>query len=106
MRGRALVGAGAWNDSYGSVLYNLGDVGGERFHQLSITELPTHNFSFAIQIPLYGNNDSQGVYPVGGDFWGTNFGSYNANGITNTVGGNQPHNNMQPYMAIYYIMKI
>ena len=44
LRGRVIVETGAFSDIYGNVTYNLGDVGGERYHQLTLTELPSHNF--------------------------------------------------------------
>ena len=70
---------------------NVGDVVGEENHQLTIEEMPSHYheigrpfFKFAeLQYGLFGD-----VFK--GDKW------QDATQQTNTVGGNKPHNNIQP----------
>ena len=84
--GRFLLGA----DS----TYAAGSTGGEAAHQLTTAEMPSHNHAL----------DNYNV--TGGT---TSFMTVQANdkrgysGNVNTLytGGNQPHNNMPPYLAVY-----
>lgn len=84
--GRFLLGA---NDNYAA-----GSTGGETTHQLTTAEMPSHNHTL----------DNYNV--TGGT---TSFMTVQANdkkgysGNVNTLytGGNQPHNNMPPYLAVY-----
>lgn len=119
MRGRTLVGAGIWTDSYGSIYYNIGDIGGERLHQLTIAEMPNHDHYTVGDLGLLGD-PRQHIYTRTGSYvltggWDSGdpslnyimaFGTiYPNNGISSGTGGNQPHNIMQPYISVYYIMK-
>lgn len=84
--GRFLLGA----DS----TYAAGSTGGEATHQLTTAEMPSHNHT------LDNYNTTGGT---------TSFMTVQANdkkgysGNVNTLytGGNQPHNNMPPYLAVY-----
>lgn len=84
--GRFLLGA----DS----TYAAGSTGGEAAHQLTTSEMPSHNHA------LDNYNTTGGT---------TSFMTVQANdkkgysGNVNTLytGGNQPHNNMPPYLAVY-----
>lgn len=71
--------------------------GGEKTHKLTIEEMPTHNHR---------------AYTAGGSISGithtTNV-SYNNGQLgadTNTKGGNQPHNNLQPYITCYIWIRV
>jgi len=109
LRGRTFVGSGNWNDSYGSTTYILGSYGGERLHQLTIAEMPSHNH-FVTGHWLGGNGQqislgvyaSTKIYPMTGPL-------PNGNTLRNSsdyIGGNQSHNIMQPYVVVHYIMKL
>ena len=85
--------------------YTPGATGGEATHKLTQDEMPTHNHDHYHRIfngttntegPKYGFTyvDNQGVTRAG-----TNGGQMDFY-IGNT-GGNQPHNNMPPYLAVY-----
>jgi microcystin-dependent protein len=96
LRDRFIVGAGS--------SYNLNDTGGESTHTLTIAEMPSHSHRF-------WRKNNGGAY---GDGEGTNYsgqsGQYSdewvgVKTIENT-GGSQPHNNMPPYYALYYIMRV
>lgn len=104
LRGRFLIGAGDFIDVFGKKSYSLKDYGGERLHQLTINEMPTHNHNGLLKINFYGNNDSQGDLPVGGTWWGTNY-STEINMTTSANGGNQPHENIPPYFSVNWIIK-
>lgn len=116
LRDRFVLGAGN--------KYNKGDIGGEAMHTLTIAEMPSHTH---IQNPhshqtIAGFESFIGVNP--GDT-NRNLVYYNASGTGNVAnaapsvtytsevtatnqytGGGQPHNNMPPYYALAYIMKL
>ena len=87
LENRTLVG------SSGDGEFSVGNTGGEKEHTLTIDEMPSHK---------------HGVGYVGGNANGNHAGmpgtsaepnSYNNELFINSKGGDQPHNNMQPYMA-------
>lgn len=100
LRGRTLVGTGSWSDSYGTINYTLGQYGGERAHKLTIAEMPIHH----LEISIRANNGATNS--------GWNDVMKLPNGVGNTIiptsdiGGDQPHNIMQPYMAVHWIIKV
>jgi microcystin-dependent protein len=144
LRSRFIVGAGQGTRQPGEVpaisLQNYldGAVGGEETHQLTLSEMPTHNHS--------GNTDSRGrhqhwiegnsagglakrrrripgqttvdMYYGGGsnadpnkEMWrgavNTDYhGGHTHPFKTSMVGGNASHNNLPPYYALAFIMKL
>ncbi len=98
LRNRFVLGAGS---SYG-----LGDTGGEASHTLTTSEMPSHK-----HISPFNERGEASGYP-----WGiASSGHYGSNGgidydnywaYTSPVGGGSAHNNMPPYLALYYIMKL
>ena len=97
LMGRTIIGAGSWNgaDGYGGAWYNVGDSGGERMHRLTIDEMPSHNHK------LPGAHNNNGL----AGFQGTDTSQYWKHQSSYT-GGDQPHNIMQPYTALIWIMKL
>jgi microcystin-dependent protein len=91
LRGRAPIGSGQ-----GSGLTNrtLAGNGGEETHQLTADEMPSHYHS-VISVTGWGTNG-----------WGsgTNWEDPHSTD-TNSAGGDQPHNNMQPYAVVHFIIK-
>lgn len=90
LRNRFVIGAG--NN------YEVGDLGGEASHVLSINEMPSHSHMINKSTSSQGGS---GSYPIV-----SNMTAQNYNFTTLTSGGSQPHNNMPPYYALCYIMKI
>lgn len=82
--------------------YNSGDIGGEESVTLTIDETPSHSHTFGHNVVT---SDTNGSYVLSNS---NKWGYYNATIISNTesVGGDQAHNNMPPYYALCYIMKI
>ena len=100
LKGKVIVGV----DSNDSDFDTLGETGGEKEHTLTIDEMPKHdhkanednaNDLFAYQsstISAYGSTSATG------------YGLYRGKNTAKT-GGDQPHNIMQPYVVLNYIIK-
>ena len=112
----ATLFGGTWEQIQGKFLlgrsssYPAGSIGGEAEHTLSTNEMPAHSHNFSYSET--DNNKSWSgnsitkigtVYPqhLGIDMAiGANWSSLGYLIIDNT-GGNQPHNNMPPYLSVY-----
>jgi microcystin-dependent protein len=125
LRNRFIIGAGTSANNL--TPYNLNTPGGEETHVLTLDEIPEHTHVFGNPIgwnksenadgtPRYDNAD----YPINDDRRypvKPNLNFYIANAIdtgskSNTnvnvsfIGSDEPHDNMPPYCALYYIMKL
>ena len=100
LRGRTIIGANDMGGEQSDILAihqaAIGQVGGEELHQLTEEEMPSHSHDFPVWNGAGGevNNKSSNQNNPAGSFQ------------TSTAGGDQPHNNMQPYMALNYMMKV
>lgn len=83
IKDRFLLGAGS--------TYSNGATGGEATHKLTVNELPKHRHDIN-----YGST-------AGGDGSGFRFSNTTGKGsyFMGYVGGDQPHNNMPPYLVVY-----
>lgn len=92
--GRTLVGVDTSQTEFNTVE----KTGGEKTHKLTVQELASHQHGFQGGSALFTQKD-QGVKGLGsGVYWVEGVGS-----IPNTsnAGGDQPHNNLQPYITCY-----
>lgn len=115
LRGRVPVGVGS---GPGLPPIVEGQVGGETSHTLIITEMPAHNHTATTQINAQsgaGNSGAPGgKYPAASStrdsiYSDATNATMNANAAQVTVGiagGSQPHNNMQPYQGINFIIAL
>ena len=94
----------------GLSLHDLGETGGSETVTLLESEIPAHSHSVSVSI-ADGNNQS----PVGEKLaTGVGIGQYAAPGALtqlnpNTLtpaGGDQPHNNLQPYLTFYFCIAL
>ena len=102
--------------------YGVGSTGGERVHSLTVSEIPghTHSGTTGGQSASHTHNIPNYVAGPPGNGWNwagpnssmTNNSSRESNDHThnfttdNGTGGGAPHNNMPPYYALAYIMKL
>ena len=97
IKGRFLLAA---DDS----TYKIGKTGGEAEHTLTVDELPTHTHAYGYSIKTYYGYGSTGVNRIENDHAsGNQPGDYV---WEQGGGGNQPHNNMPPYLVVYIWKRI
>jgi microcystin-dependent protein len=93
---------------YGGMGFALGQVGGEQTHTLSLSEMPQHTHSAA------ANPGPANAGGAPGNFWANGnqpayASSTNATlspATVNNIGGNQPHNNMAPYLVLNFCIAL
>ena len=90
--GKTLIGVDSSQNEFNSVL----KTGGEKTHTLTIDEMPNHTHG----LHIYGT-DKVSDY-VENTLWG-NTQAYN--NFLSYTGGNQPHNNLPPYITVYFWRK-
>ena len=89
-------------DNSRGTTYASGAFGGEEKHTLTTAEMPNHSH------PLQGKLTTALTRTPGGGEVQVQGGTDSSSITTpfvNNVGGDQPHNNMPPYMAVRYIIK-
>lgn len=90
--------------------YTQGQVGGEQAHTLIGSELPMHTHA-----PVVGSsNDANAASPAGAYSAVTSSGNYSsaspnaslAPQAVGSTGGNQPHDNMSPYLVLNFCIAL
>lgn len=84
--------------------YQVNDTGGEVEHTLTIDELPSHSHTLSGDSIINSTTNGTVTVGVGGYFTTTN--KFETLNTTDTIGSGVAHNNMPPYYALCYIMKI
>lgn len=90
LRDRFVLGAGN--------SYAVGAADGEEEVTLTVAQIPNHNHNITLGYEARGGNASTRVYAPSGRNSSTE--------TTQSVGDGQPHNNMPPYYALCFIMKL
>ena len=93
LKGRVCVGLDEDDDD--GYFDEIGKTGGEKKHKLTIEEEPKHSHQYAMDGGTgAGTMDKIVTSSYGESRWYSN---------TSYVGGNQPHNNVQPYEVVGYM---
>ena len=99
LQGQAVVGQG---QGPGLSDHFIGETGGEESVTLLTSEMPSHTHT----TQAAGDQTSvrpAGLAPAPGGYYGT---PNAATMFTNPTGGSMPHNNMQPYLVLNYIIAL
>lgn len=98
LKGRAIVGQGAGS---GLTARSMGATGGAETHTLSTDEMPSHSHNVDNTVQKSGLNTPSGL-----DNDGSEIDTVNTVSTASTSdGGDQAHNNMQPFTVLNYIIK-
>jgi microcystin-dependent protein len=100
LQGRTPIGAGS--------VINMGQAGGEAMHTLTRLEVPAHTHALNA---VSGANSPRaaGSLPAGGGanlFTGAAALAAMSPGTLNMQGGNQPHENRQPYLVMNWCIAL
>lgn len=90
--GQTLIGVDSAQNEFNEVL----KTGGEKTHKLTINEMPEHGFTIS-------TTNSSSTYTDGYIMTGGYVKTHDIN--LGGVGGNQPHNNLPPYITVYFWKK-
>lgn len=96
--GKVLVGI----DSSDTDFNTIGKTGGEKTHTLTIDEMPSHTHN--LKTGARTNAWTEPNYAISYQYQAASTAN-SSEGIENT-GGNQPHNNLQPYQVVAYWKRI
>ena len=80
--------------------YSAGSIGGEAEHKLTVDEMPKHTHNSYVKYNSTAGDTNRVMLSsnTGGD--------YTSTGGLGETGGDQPHNNMPPYVALYIWTKV
>ena len=90
---------------------SLGERAGAASHTLALTELPTHAHAVQASSGSPGSQvDPAGNYPARNPAAYPQYGSVAdvamASSAIGTVGGGQPHTNLQPYLGLHFVIAL
>lgn len=96
-KGKTLVGV----DEKDSDFANSELTGGEKEHTLTISEMPKHTHPLSNTL-IRGGGSYGDLYSAQGGWWESD----NKTTQATSVGGDKPHNNLQPYFTCYIFARI
>lgn len=103
--GRTLIGVGTGTDTNGTkhTFSSAELTGGEYTHKLTVAEMPSHKHQIKTNNDDWNNSANGGKYGTthdGANSW------YNTNWYTENSGGNGAHNNLEPYITVFFWKRI
>ena len=96
-QGRTLIGEGTGNDGSTSMTFTTNNAGGEYSHKLTVNEMPSHDHKLYAR----GGPTAQTNSPFAENrpiIQGSNYYGFNVS----SAGGDTSHNNVQPYIVVYF----
>jgi hypothetical protein len=100
--GRTLVGVNTSDTSFNTVE----KTGGEKTHTLTINEMPKHSHGITVKAHWNGfNNRNEENYNIGTKN-DTNWANRDWMNYASDTGGGQSHNNLQPYITVYFWKRV
>lgn len=108
-QGRTLIGQGTGNDGSTSMSFTAESSGGEYKHKLSADEMPSHYHNVVLNddknelLRIHYTRGTWGIYSEPS----RNCAGVNTSAvITNSQGGSRYHNNLSPYITVYFWKRI
>jgi microcystin-dependent protein len=91
--------------------YTLGQTGGEEYHTVTLSEMPAHNHSLMALSTAATTTDPTNAYLAATESFNRCYtdgtiNSYLLPHSGETVGGSQPHTNMQPYTVLSFCIAL
>lgn len=114
LKGRFLIGQGACDTNTTNYFGECqagwtdmldGELGGEVKHKLTIEEMPSHNHGTQTGAGNFISDSSKETPGTQMNFAAGSYHRYAMN-KTSSIGGNQEHNNMPPYIVVYMWQRI
>ncbi|RAK63264.1 phage tail protein [Hymenobacter edaphi] len=109
LRGRAPMHSGA---GPGLTSRSVGEQGGAEEVTLTTQQIPNHSHQLSVSTTPGNSASPQGTMPADGGNGSAQYTQATANlqkqpaQVMGVVGGSQPHTNMQPYLAVHYIISL
>ena len=109
LQGRVPIHAAGNQPGSGLSVYDVGEESGEDTHALLSAEVPAHAHTVA---PLASHDERttdhpSAAYPTTGGVYASTHNSNAPMGpMTTSVVGDQPHNNLQPYLVLNYVIAL
>lgn len=100
-QGRTLVGEGTGNDGTDTQTFEINSTGGEYKHKLTVDEMPSH----AHKLQFRGGQNVQPNDPYADDKPMLQGSTAYGKNVDNT-GGDGSHNNVQPYVTVYFWKRV
>ena len=111
--GRTLIGVGTGTDSNStSKTFAINETGGEYNHTLTTNEIPSHSHNLSNWVWVVSPGANSGNFYIPRQTDGIGNTNYSQTSMDtqwtggNPTGGDQPHNNIQPYITVYMYKRL